>query len=96
LRQQQKKTDYSIIVKKNTFRIQQREMVNKHKRELNGNSLFSGFCLNIFLNKAPGKQGENDNCHCNLEFTNALNPHLSGEINPHHQSYMSPSSSTPS
>jgi len=93
---QNKKIIVSNSEKENTFRIQQREMVNKHKRELNGNSLFSGFCLNLFLNKAPGKQGENDNCHCNLEFTNALNTHLSGEIDPHHQSYMSPSSSTPS
>jgi hypothetical protein len=69
-------------------------MVNKHKRELKGNSLFSGFCLNLFLNKTPGKHREIDNCHCNLEFTNALNPDLSGEIDPYRQSYMSPSSST--
>ena len=84
----------SIIKKRICLGFQQREMVNKHKRELKGNSLFSAFCLNLFLNKTPGKHGEIDNCNCNLEFSNALNPDLSGEIDPHHQSYMSPSSST--
>jgi hypothetical protein len=36
------------------------------------------------------------NCEHNVEFIKAWKPHLSGEIDPHRQSCMSRSSSTPS
>jgi len=53
---QNKKIIVSNSEKENTFRIQQREMVNKHKRELNGNSLFSGFCLNLLTKHQANKE----------------------------------------
>jgi hypothetical protein len=55
-----KKTQIIVSITKERICLgfQQREMVNKYKRELKVSSLFSGFILTFFLNKTLGKQGE--------------------------------------